>query len=114
MWRRLPKGGFTNAPFKTEYAIVNVGQLNRFADGSVVTPEQLREAGMVKQVADGGVKVLGGGELEKSLTVRASAFSRSAVAKIVSAGGRADVIPGPKPPVRSKMRARASRADEGG
>jgi large subunit ribosomal protein L15 len=74
--RRLPKRGFTNI-FKKEYAIVNVQDLNVFDDGTEVTVELLKDAGMVKGVKD-GVKVLGNGELEKKLTVKAHRFSRQA------------------------------------
>jgi large subunit ribosomal protein L15 len=102
-WRRLPKRGFSNAPFKTEFTVVNVADLNRFPDGSVVTAESLRKAGIIKQVAGGGVKVLGDGELERALTVRANAFSASATAKIEASGGRAEALPGPRPPTRHKM-----------
>jgi len=102
-WRRLPKGGFSNAPFKAEYTVINVARLNGFPEGATVTLEALREAGIVNQVAGAGVKILGNGELTKALTVRANAFSRSAVTKIESAGGTVELIPGPKPPVRSKM-----------
>jgi len=109
LWLRSPKVGFSNAPFKTEYSVVNVSQLNGFADGAVVTPEELRQQGIVKQAPAGGVKILGDGELARSLTVRANAFSKSAVAKIEAAGGAVDRIPGPKPPVRHKMGAGASR-----
>ncbi len=108
LWRRLPKRGFSNAPFKTEFSVVNVGQLNRFADGDVVTPETLRETGLVKQPASGGVKVLGDGELTRSLAVRADAFSKSARAKIEAAGGSVELIEGPRPPVRNKMRTAAA------
>ena len=103
LWRRLPKGGFSNAPFKTDYGIINVEQLNRFPAGAVVTPEELGRIGMVKQAPSGGVKVLGNGEIDRALTVHANAFSKSAVAKIEAAGGSAELIPGPKPPVRNKM-----------
>ncbi len=103
LWRRLPKVGFSNEPFKTEYLAVNVSRLNAFPDGAVVTPEELRKAGMAKQAPDGGVKILGQGELSKALTVKANAFSASAVSKIEAAGGKAEVLPGPKPPVRRKM-----------
>lgn len=106
LWRRLPKVGFSNAPFKTEYAIVNVGQLSRFEASSQVGPEELRRAGLVKQMPGGGVKVLGDGELDRALTVRANAFSRSAAAKIEAAGGKAELIPRPAPPVRNLMRPR--------
>jgi len=109
-WRRLPKRGFSNAPFRRSFALVNVGQLNRFPDGSTVGPEELRRARLVKQLERGGVKVLGDGELERSLTVRANAFSRSAIAKIQAAGGIAEQIPGPRPPARNKMRSAARPA----
>ncbi len=103
LWRRLPKGGFSNAPFKTDYGIVNVAQLNGFPAGSVITPEELGRIGMLKQVPNGGLKVLGNGEIDRALTVRANAFSKSAVAKIEAAGGSIELIPGPKRPVRNKM-----------
>jgi large subunit ribosomal protein L15 len=104
LWRRLPKRGFSNAPFKAEPAVVNVGSLERFEDGAVVGPEDMKRAGLIKQVGRGGVKVLGDGELHTALTVRADAFSRSAVAKIEAAGGKAEPIEGPRPPVRNPMR----------
>jgi len=88
---RLPKRGFTNAPFKKEYAYVNVGELNVFPPGSVVGPEELLARGIVKKLGD-GLKVLGDGELEVALTVRAHKFSRGAVKKIEAAGGRVEVI----------------------
>jgi large subunit ribosomal protein L15 len=109
-WRRMPKVGFSNAPFKTEYSAVNVGRLSVFPEGTVVTPEELCKQGIVKQVPKGGVKILGDGELAKPLTVRAHAFSKSAVAKIESAGGTVERIMGPRPPVRRKMRSRAAAA----
>ena len=90
LYRRLPKRGFTNI-WGTEYAIINVDDLNRFEAGSTVTPETLKEAGLAKQVKD-GIKILGGGDLEKGLTVQANKFSKSAVKKIEAAGGKAEVI----------------------
>lgn len=90
LYRRLPKRGFTNIWAK-EYAIVNVEELNRFEAGTVVTPELLREAGLVKQVVD-GVKILGNGKLENGITVQAQKFTKSAVEKIEAAGGKAEVI----------------------
>jgi large subunit ribosomal protein L15 len=102
IWRRLPKVGFSNMPFKVEYLAVNVSQLNAFPAGAVVTVEALRKAGMAKQAPNGGVKVLGKGELSKALTVQANAFSASAVAKIEAAGGKAELLAKPKPPVRHK------------
>src|SRR5690606_11327451 len=89
--RRLPKRGFTNAPFRRALAAVNVEALNRFDDDTEVTVELLRDQGLVKGRWD-GVKVLGGGELSRRLTVRAHAFSRSAVEKIQADGGKAEVV----------------------
>lgn len=89
--RRLPKRGFNNARFAKEYAVVNVRDLARFESGSVVTPETLKEAGLIGRMKD-GVKVLGDGELSVALTVRAHAFSQAAVEKIQAAGGKAEVI----------------------
>lgn len=90
LYRRLPKRGFTNI-FGTEYTIVNVKDLNKFDAGTVVTPELLAEAGMIKQVKD-GVKILGDGELKNGLTVKANKFSKTAIEKIEAAGGKAEVI----------------------
>ncbi|MGS0745397.1 50S ribosomal protein L15 [Syntrophomonas erecta subsp. sporosyntropha] len=88
--RRLPKRGFTNI-FKKEYAIVNIKDLNGFDDGSEVTIEMLQNAGLVDKVKD-GVKILGTGELEKQLTVKAHKFSKQAEEKIAARGGKAEVI----------------------
>ena len=92
LFRRIPKRGFNNARFRTEYATINLSDLNKyFNDGEEVTPEILKEKGIIKQQLC-GVKVLGNGELEKKLTVKANRFSSSAVTKIESAGGKAEVI----------------------
>ena len=88
--RRIPKRGFTNI-FGKEYAIVNVSALNCFEDGTVITNEALIEAGLIKKTLD-GVKILGGGELTKKLTVQAAKFSGSAKEKIEAVGGKAEVI----------------------
>ena len=88
--RRLPKRGFTNI-FGKEIAAINVDDLNRFDNGEVVTPERLKECRLIRKFKD-GIKVLGHGELTKSLTVQANAFSKSAVVKIEAAGGKAEVI----------------------
>jgi len=88
--RRLPVRGFTNI-FKKQYAIVNLDALNRFPDDTVVTPKLLKSAGIIKKLKD-GVKILGDGELEKSLTVKAHRFSKSALDKIKNAGGKAEEI----------------------
>ncbi len=89
--RRMPKRGFTNAPFKKRMVTVNLDSLDRFAAGTVITPELLKEAGLIKKTGD-GVKILGEGNLDRALTVRAHAFSKSAAEKIEAAGGRAEVI----------------------
>ena len=90
LYRRLPKRGFHNK-WATEYTIVNVSALNRFESGTEVTPELLKEAGLVKQVVD-GIKILGNGNLEKALTVKAQKFTKTAEEKINAAGGKAEVI----------------------
>ena len=104
--RRLPKVGFSNMPFKKQFSVVNVGQLCRFPGSAHVTPESMREEGLLKQIKESGVKVLGVGELDRPLTVRAHAFSETAREKIESSGGNVEVIPEPKKPVRNKMRPR--------
>ena len=90
LYRRIPKRGFTNI-WGTEYVGVNVEALNRFEAGTVVTPEMIKEAGLAKGVKD-GIKILGNGTLEKKLTVQAHKFSKTAIEKIESAGGKAEVI----------------------
>ncbi len=91
LYRRIPKRGFNNTRFRIEYATINLSDLNKFNDGDVVTPELLKERGIVKKQLC-GIKILGNGTLEKKLTVRANRFSSSAVTKIESAGGTAEVI----------------------
>jgi large subunit ribosomal protein L15 len=88
--RRIPKRGFTNI-FKKEYSIVNLERLNMFDEGSVVTPELLAQAGIIKKPGE-RVKVLGDGEVGKSLTVKAHKFSKTAAERIEAAGGKAEVI----------------------
>ena len=88
--RRLPKRGFTNFDRKV-FAIVNVESLNVFENDTVVTPELLIETGLVRKELD-GIKILGQGELEKKLTVKANKFSGSAVSTIEQAGGKVEVI----------------------
>jgi large subunit ribosomal protein L15 len=91
LFRRLPKRGFSNAKFKVEYATINVSDLDNFEDGAVVTPELLKEMGIVKkQLA--GIKVLGNGTLEKKVTIKAHKFSAKAVEQIEKLGGKAEVI----------------------
>ena len=91
LFRRLPKRGFSNAKFKVEYATINVSDLDNFEDGAVVTPELLKEMGIVKNMKD-GIKVLGNGELTKKLTVKAAKFSATAVEKIEKMGGKAEEV----------------------
>ena len=91
LFRRLPKKGFNNYNFRTVYSTVNVEDLNRFENDTVVTIELLKEIGLIKKELD-GVKVLGNGKLEKKLTVRANAFTRSAIEKINNNGGKTEVI----------------------
>ena len=90
LWRALPKRGFKNVNH-VNYATVNVAALERFENGTVVSPALLIEAGLVKKECD-GIKVLGAGTLTKSLTVQAKAFSKTAEAAIVNAGGKIEVM----------------------
>lgn len=90
IYRRLPKRGFYNK-FGKEYTEVNVRELNRFENGTVVDPVLLVEAGVIKNVRD-GIRILGSGELEKALTVKANGFTKSAAEKIQAAGGKVEVI----------------------
>ena len=90
LFRALPKRGFKNVNH-VNYATINVSDLNRFENGTVVSPALLKEVGLVKKEYD-GLKVLGGGSLEKNLTVQANAFSKSAEEAISKAGGKIEVI----------------------
>jgi len=89
LYRRVPKRGFHNI-YRIEYATVNVGRLEIFENGTVVTAETLKEAGLISKVMD-GVKILGNGELTKKLTVEAAKFTDSAKEKIEALGGKAEV-----------------------
>ena len=91
LYRKLPKRGFTNARFKKEYATINLSDLNKFDNGVEVTPELLKEMGLVKKQMC-GIKVLGYGVLEKKLVVKASKFSKTAKEQIEKLGGKAEVI----------------------
>ncbi len=91
LYRRLPKRGFSNAKFKTVYATINLNDLNRFDNGTVVDPTLLKEVGLVKKSLD-GIKVLGKGTLDKKLTIKANKFSSSALEKIEKSGSKAEVI----------------------
>ena len=90
LYKRIPKRGFTNFTRK-EYAVVNLDVLNRFEDGAVVTPEVLKETGIVKKQLD-GIKVLGNGKLEKKLTVKCNKISASAKKAIEEVGGTVEVL----------------------
>ncbi len=89
--RRLPKRGFTNI-FAKEYTIVNIADLNKLEDGSVVTAQSLKDAGIISKIEKDGLKVLGRGELTKRLDVKAAKFSETAQKAIVAAGGTAEVL----------------------
>ena len=92
LYRRIPKRGFKNTRFETKYATINVGQINKlFKDGDEVTPEVLKERGIIKKQLS-GIKVLSAGVIDKKLTIKAQRFSSSAVTKIEAAGGKAEVI----------------------
>ena len=91
LFRRLSKRGFNNYNFRTVYATVNVGDLERFEEGTTITKELLIEAGLVKKELD-GIKILGNGEITKKFTVKANKFSSTAKEKIENVGGTTEVI----------------------
>lgn len=109
--RRLPKRGFSNGMFRKEYAEVNVGDLNKFDDGSTVDAAALKAKRIVLGTYD-GLRVLGEGELTKKLVVKADHFTASAKQKIEARGGTADALPGPKKPVKNKMKPRKPKAEK--
>lgn len=93
LYRRMPKRGFNNKRFAKHFLVVNVGQLERLADDSVVDAQALAEAGVIAvPKVNAGIKILGDGELTKKLTVKAAAFTASAKAKIEAAGGTCEVV----------------------
>jgi large subunit ribosomal protein L15 len=139
LYRRFPKRGFSHATWDKHYAVVNVGDLAQYPAGLTVDMALLKatSAQLTDEQANGltdeqkakraagkpyfqrlvsgsfdGVRVLGDGELTRKLAVRAAHFSKSAKEKIEKAGGTAEVLPGPKPPVRNKMKPRAPKAPQ--
>jgi large subunit ribosomal protein L15 len=106
LFRRIPKRGFTNATYAKVYNIVNVGDIDAlFQDGEEVNPTTLNERGLAKKSVD-GVRILGNGEITKKLVIKAHGFSKSAISKIEAKGGKAELIPPPKKPVKNKMKPR--------
>lgn len=89
--RRVPKRGFNNSVFKKRYAIVNVEDLNIFMDGAEITAEILQEVGLINKLYD-GLKILGNGDLEKTITVKTNKISQQATDKITAQGGKVEVI----------------------
>ena len=90
--RRLPRRGFNNYEFKKQYSIVNVCDLDKLEDGTVVDINLLKEKGIVRKIEKFGLKVLGNGELSKKLTVKAAVFTKTAQEKIEKAGGKIEVL----------------------
>jgi large subunit ribosomal protein L15 len=90
LYRRVPKRGFTNI-FKKNYSIVNIGRLNMFKDGDIVTQKELIDKGIIKKVGY-GVKILAKGDLNKKLTIKANKFSQKAISEIESVGGKIEVV----------------------
>jgi large subunit ribosomal protein L15 len=110
--RKMPKRGFNNARFHNFFHVINVGDLDaHFADGATVDTESLRKAGLANGPSD-GVKILGEGELTKKLTVKAHRFSKSAAEKITAKGGAAEILAGPKPPKKGKMKPRPPKQQQ--
>jgi large subunit ribosomal protein L15 len=92
MFKRFPKHGFSNVVFTRRYSVINVGDLNELTELTEVSPEILCEKRIIRKLEDGGLKILGDGEVTRPLTVKAHKFSKSAVAKIEAAGGKAEVL----------------------
>jgi large subunit ribosomal protein L15 len=111
LFRRIPKRGFSHATWDRKFLVVNVGDIDRrFNAGDTVDQESLKKVGLAKGPAD-GVRILGTGELTKSLNFRAHHFSKSAREKITASGGTLEVIPPPKKPVKNKMKPRPPRQE---
>ena len=90
--RRIPKRGFTNAPFRKEYSTINVSDLARFEKGSKVGPQELMDSGVIRKVRTHGLRVLGDGQVDRPLHVSAHYFTATAREKITKAGGTVEVI----------------------
>jgi large subunit ribosomal protein L15 len=90
--RRLPKRGFTNAPFKKKFSVINVSDLSKFEKGSKIGPQELLEAGIIRNLKKDGLRILGDGELDRELHVSAHHFTEGAREKITKAGGTCEVI----------------------
>jgi large subunit ribosomal protein L15 len=115
LFRRLPKRGFTNGPFRVTFSVVNVTELATFKAGSKIGPDEMRDAGLLQGNVNNPVKVLGDGELTVALTISADAFSKSAIAKIEKAGGKAEWIggaPKKKSPNFKKIAEEKKRAEK--
>lgn len=111
LFRRMPKRGFSHATWDKHYLVVNVGDLNdHFKDGDTVDREALRRAKLANGPCD-GIRILGKGTLERKLTIKANHFSASARAQIEGKGGTCELIPGPKKPVKNKMKPRKPREE---
>ena len=92
MFKRFPKYGFSNVNFTLRYSVINVGDLSELTDMTEFSAETLVEKGIIRKLEDGGLKVLGDGEITRAITVKAKKFSKSAVQKIEAAGGKAEII----------------------
>ncbi len=90
--RQLPKKGFSNAMSKKQFTIVNINKLNKFDDGTEITPQLLLEKKVIKKIENNGIKILGKGEIIKKLNIKAHAFSKSAKEKIEKAGGTVTIL----------------------
>lgn len=92
LYRRLPKRGFNNYDFEKKYTTINLDRLADFEDNAEISADILKEAGIIKKIEKDGLKILGGGELTKKVTIKANKFTKSAIEKIEAAGGKAEVI----------------------
>lgn len=110
LFRKVPKRGFNNTTWADSYLAVNIGDIDKaFNDGDTITQDDLKRVGLAKKPA-AGIRILGQGDVTKKLVIKASHFSKSALEKIQAKGGTAEVIEGPKKPVRNKMKPRQPKA----